>query len=171
MARYADCPSVEVSAHVDAGSAFVWALLCDVNLPARFSTEFLGAEWLDGATGPALGARFRGKNRHVAVGEWETVSVVTACEPERVLEWSVGDPGRPAAVWRFEIEPDGAGVVLRQRATMGPGRSGLSAAIEAAPEREEQIVGRRLEEYRTNMAANLEGIQDLATGTGPVPEG
>ncbi len=162
MARYAECPSVEVATHVDAPADVVWSLLCDVNLPARFSNEFLGAEWLDGATGPVLGARFRGKNRHPAIGEWESVSVVTACEPERVLEWSVGDPDRPAAVWRFEIEPDGAGVTLRQRARMGPGRSGLSAAIEANPDREERIVERRLEEYRTNMEANLRGISALA---------
>jgi hypothetical protein len=148
--------------HVDAPPAVVWALLCDVNLPARFSNEFLGAEWLDGANGPALGARFRGKNRHPAIGEWESVSVVTACEPERVLEWSVGNPDRPSAVWRFEIEPDKFGVILRQRAQMGPGRSGLNAAIDANPDREERIVERRLDEYRTNMEANLAGIRDLA---------
>jgi hypothetical protein len=90
------------------------------------------------------------------------VSVVTAYEPERALEWSVGDPARPAAVWRFDIEPDGAGVLLRQSARVGPGRSGLTAAIAANPDREERIVERRLQEYRTNMEANLTGIQALA---------
>ncbi len=163
MVRHADNPSTEVQAHIDASPAFVWSLVSDVNFSARFSREFLGASWLDGATEPALGARFRGRNRHPAAGEWETVSVVTACEPERALEWSVGDPARPAAVWRFDIEPDGAGARLRQSARMGPGRSGITAAIESNPDREERIVERRLQEYRTNMEANLIGIQALAS--------
>ena len=32
-----------------AAPAVVWALVCDIQLPARFSAEFEGAEWLDGA--------------------------------------------------------------------------------------------------------------------------
>ena len=42
------------------------------------------AEWLDGATGPALGARFRGHVRRNEIGPvyWTTCRV-TACEPGR----------------------------------------------------------------------------------------
>ena len=163
--KYADCPTVEVHAQIPADAAFVWGLLCDVNFSSRFSKEFVGGEWLDGATGPALGARFLGRNRHPSAGEWESVSVVTACEPGRVLEWAVGDPAFPAAVWRFEIAEGGDGVVVTQRAQMGPGPSGLTRVIEARPELEDRIVERRLAEYRENMQANLDGIRDLATAS------
>lgn len=162
MARYADAPTVEVSAHVSATAEFVWHLVSDVNFSARFSREFVGAEWLDGATGPALGARFRGTSRHPAIGEWHTVSVVTEYEPGRILQWTVGSLEDPTAVWRFEIAEEDGGVLVTQRAQMGPGPSGLTAAIETNPDKEERIVEHRLDEYRTNMRSNLDGIRHLA---------
>ncbi|MGH8994478.1 MAG: SRPBCC family protein [Acidimicrobiales bacterium] len=169
MPRYSDTPTVEVRAHIAASADFVWHLLCDVNFSAQFSNEFVEAEWLDGATGPALGVRFRGTNRHPAIGEWQSVSVITECEPGRALQWSVGDPEGPAAVWRFDIAEEAEGVLVTQKAQMGPGPSGLTGAIEAHPEQEERIVDRRLDEYRINMQANLDGIRALAAeapGTG-----
>ena len=45
---------------------------------------------------------------------------------------------------------------------MGPAPSGLSIAIEAMPDKEERIVARRLEEWRTNMQATIEGVKALA---------
>ena len=45
--RYADCPTVSVSVVVDAPPSVVWPLVTDINLPARFSSEFLGATWVE----------------------------------------------------------------------------------------------------------------------------
>ena len=160
--RYADGPSVLVEAHVDAPPSRVWELVSDIALPARFSEEFQGAEWLDGATGPTAGARFRGTNRHPAIGEWETTSVVVACDAERAYGWAVGDPDRPSASWRFDLEPDGTGTGLRYSCVLGPGPSGLSYAIEQRPDKEERIIERRCEEHRANMQRVLDGIKALA---------
>jgi len=162
--RYSDCPSVEVDVHIDSTPDRVWPLISDINLPARFSTEFQGAQWLDGKTGPRVGARFAGRNRHQAIGEWETTSVVVACEERRVFAWAVGDPEYPSATWSFELEPEEGGSRLRQRARMGPAPSGLTAAIQAMPDKEERIVARRLDEFRSNMASVLEGIKAMAEG-------
>jgi hypothetical protein len=140
----------------------VWELVSDINLPARFSSEFQGADWVEDATGPALGARFAGRNQHAAIGEWATTSFVVACEPERILEWAVTDPDQPSASWRFEIEPAGSGTRLKQWMRMGPGRSGLNIAIDAMPDKEERIIARRLSEHRANMTATLAGIKALA---------
>jgi hypothetical protein len=128
----------------------------------EWSPENLGGTWLDGATGPALGARLRARNRHAAAGEWETVSVVVECEPPRRFAWAVGDPEIPGAIWSFDLEPDGTGTRLRQRAVMGPGPSGTTAVIEAMPDKEERIVARRLQEFERNMLATLEGMKQLA---------
>jgi len=167
MTRYADSPVVEVDVVIDAPVERVWSLITDVNLPARFSPEFLGAEWLD--DGPALGARFSGRNSHPSIGEWTTTSWVNRFEPHRVFGWSVSDPANPSASWWFELEPDAepgrAAVRLRQGARMGPAPSGLSIAIDAMPDKEERIVERRLEEWRRAMTATLEGIKALAEGT------
>lgn len=158
--RYADGPTVEVATDVAAPAAVVWALVTDIELPARFSEEFLGGEWLD--PGPAPGARFRGRNRHPAIGEWETTSYVTRCEPHRDFAWAVTDPERPAARWWFALEPVDGAVRLRFGVRLGPGPSGLTAAITAMPDKEERIVARRLAEHERNMAATLAGIKGLA---------
>jgi hypothetical protein len=160
--RLAEGPTTEVEVHIDAPADAVWSYVSDIDLPARFSSELTGARWLDGATAPALGARFKGSSRHDAVGEWETTCGVTVWEPGRSFAWAVGDPTNPAAVWRFDVTPDGDGVRLRQWAQLGPGRSGLTPAIEAMPDKEERIIARRLSEHRANMEATVNGIKSMA---------
>ena len=158
--RYADTPTAEVEVLVHAPPERVWQLVSDINVPARFSNEFAGAQWL--GDGPCVGAQFKGSNEHPAIGAWQTTSVITRCEPGRIFEWAVGDPEYPSATWRFELLPVDAGVRLTQWCRMGPGPSGLSIAIEAMPDKEERIVSRRLEEFRTNMQATVAGIKQLA---------
>jgi uncharacterized protein YndB with AHSA1/START domain len=159
--RYADGPSAEVEVEVDAPVERVWALVTDIELPARFSSELQGARWLD--DGPALAARFVGRSQHPAAGTWETTCVVTECSAPRSFGWAVGDPDHPSALWRFDLAPlAGGGTRLRQWMRMGPAPSGLTPAIEAMPDKEERIVARRLDEHRANMAATLAGIKDLA---------
>lgn len=155
--RYADGPTVEVDVLIAAPVEEVWEIVTDINLPAEFSTEFLGAEWLD--DGPALGAGFVGHNRHDALGEWETTSWVNRFEPPHAFGWAVSDPDNPSATWWFALDEQEGGVRVRQGARMGPAPSGLTVAISAMPDKEERIVGRRLEEWERNMRATLEGIK------------
>ncbi len=161
MVRYADKPTVEVSIYIAAPVARVWRLVTDINLPARFSTEFQGAEWLD-SEGPAIGARFVGRNGHAATGEWQTTCTVTWFEPERSFGYTVNDLEDPAARWRFDLESIGGGTRLSMWAEMGPGRSGVTYFIHKYPESEEEIVAARLEEWRGNMQATVAGIKALA---------
>ena len=140
----------------------MWELVTDIDLPARFSTEFRGAEWLD--DGPAVGARFVGRNHHEALGEWETTSFVDRYEPLRHVRLGVTDADDPSASWWFELEPDDDGVRLRQGTRMGPAPSGLNIAIEAMPDKEERIVARRLEEFERNMQATARRHQAARRG-------
>jgi hypothetical protein len=139
----------------------VWELVSDISMPTRWSTEVQETSWIDGASGPSLGARFAGHNRHAAIGEWDVVCTVTRFEPAQCFEWVVGEPGHPAAVWRFVLEGSDGSVVLRQEMQMGPARSGLNIAIDAMPDKESKIIARRLEEHRVNMQANLDGVKSL----------
>ncbi len=157
-----DCPTAEVSVVIGAPPPAVWPLVSDVQLPARFSSEFRGAEWLDGATGPALGARFKGRNYHPARGEWETTSTICEYQPERKLGWSVGSPQFPAARWRFVLEPEARGTRLIQWVQIGPGPSGISFVIESMPDKESRILRRRLAEHQANMQATIAGIKAIA---------
>jgi len=158
--RYADGPTAQVEVLIDAPVERVWELVTDINLPARFSSEFLGARWTDDTRG--VGASFVGRSQHKAMGEWETVSYVSRSEPMSVFEWSVTDLDDPSSTWWFELESRDDRVLLRHCGRMGPAPSGLTIAITAMPDKEERIIARRLEEFEANMRATLEGIKQLA---------
>ncbi|HEY3240480.1 MAG TPA: SRPBCC family protein [Acidimicrobiia bacterium] len=165
--RFDERPTVAVEVHVEAPPEQVWPVVADIATPIRFSSELQEVTWLDDAGGAAPGARFKGRNLHPARGEWETTSTIVACEPGRVFAWAVGDPERPSALWRFELEPAEGGTLLRQWAQMGPGPSGVTMIIEQMPDKEEAIIERRLGEWRQNMVATVEGVKGLAEGGHP----
>src|SRR2546423_913482 len=73
--KYADGPSVEVEAWIDAPPAVVWAFVSDIATPCQFSQELQETRWIDDT-------HFAGRNHHDAVGEWETTCTVVANEPE-----------------------------------------------------------------------------------------
>lgn len=160
--RFSDGPTVEVETLIAAPPERVWELCTDLGRMAEWGGgENLGGEWVEGE--PATkGARFKGRNKHKAVGEWETTSVVVDCDPPRAFAWAVGDPENASATWRFDLTPQGSGTKLRQHVRMGPGPSGLTFAIERMPDKEERIIERRIEEHTANMSATLEGIKRVA---------
>lgn len=162
--RYRDQPTMQVEERIAADPATLWALVTDIGLPSRFSEELQGAEWLDGATGVAVGNRFRGTNENEHLGVWQTECVVTEVEPERRWTWEVHGGDNRMATWGFEIDPGREAVTVRQWARMGPDPSGLNIAIDAMPEKEGRIISRRLQEWERNMTANLTGIKALAEG-------
>src|ERR1700687_6499680 len=101
--RYSDCPSTEVGLLINASPEAVWTMVSDIHRPARFSSEFKGAEWLDDEAGPRVGARFRGRNHHPVIGEWETICTVSHLDPPLILGYVVGNPDDPAAQWRITL--------------------------------------------------------------------
>ena len=98
--------------HMQAAPEQIWPLVSDVVSNARrFAAETFDAEWLDGATGPTVGVRFRG---HVKRNGWGpvywSVATIDACEPGREFAFAVDLlPGRPAIRWRYQFEPKGDG--------------------------------------------------------------
>ncbi len=159
---YADTPVVAAQIDIEAPPERVWPLVSDIFLMPGLSGELQEVAWLDGATGPAVGCRFAGRNANAALGNWETVSTVVECDEPRCFAWVVGDPGHPSTSWRFTLRPGGAGTVLEQRMQMGPARSGLSLAIDAMPDKEAKIVFVRLRELEGAMKHNLAAIKELA---------
>ncbi|CAN5674393.1 SRPBCC family protein [soil metagenome] len=139
--------------------ATAWDLVTDIHLPARCSSELQSVQWIGGADRVAVGARFRGCNRHEALGTWETECEVAECDQGTRWVWNVLNSEQVIATWGFEVEPTSDGVLVRQWARMGPGRSGVSVAIEARPALEARIVARRLSEWQQNMRTNLDSIR------------
>ncbi|MFG2141189.1 SRPBCC family protein [Streptomyces sp. NPDC048650] len=164
-ARYADTPTAEVETPVSAPPERVWELVSDIGLMPRTSAELQSTHWLDGATAPTVGARFTGRSRHAALGEWTTTSHIVECERPTMFAWAVEDPQRPSATWRFTLTPHNGGTLLRHWVRIGPGPSGLSYAIDRMPDKEQKIVFVRLQEFESAMTATLQGIKNLAEGT------
>lgn len=162
--RYRDQPTVEVTQRVDCDVPTAWGYVTDITLPARCSAELQSVEWLDGAESVAVGARFRGSNAHAAIGEWQTVCEVVEVEDQRRWVYNVLGHDGPIASWGFEVDPARDGVLIRQWGRLGPGPSGLSIGIAAQPDREGQIIERRLAEWKKNMTANLEWIRSQVEG-------
>ncbi|WP_445170583.1 SRPBCC family protein [Mycolicibacterium sp. Dal123E01] len=103
----------------------VWNLVSDVTQIGRFSPETITAEWVDGATGPSCGAKFRGRVKRNEKGPiYWTSCMVVECEPGRVFAFTVRSRpmGLPIAprntvglTWRYLFEPaDGGSLVTEE---------------------------------------------------------
>ena len=116
--RFADGPGTIVETDIKAPAAAVWALVTDLNVPAAFSTEFLGARWESEDRG--VGATFLARNHHPAVGEYQMRCWVDAREENRAFGWRTADPGpaRRAVALRPGASPraDAAAVLRHDRA-------------------------------------------------------
>ena len=100
-----------VTLHIDATPEKVWGLVSDITKMGTYSPEVFEAEWLDGATGPEVGARYRGHVKRNEVGPtyWTTCEV-TECRPGEVFEFAVVMGNKPVNTWRYEFAPaDGGG--------------------------------------------------------------
>lgn len=100
----------------------VWELVSDVRNTGRFSPETFEAEWLGGATGPELGAKFRGHVRRNDIGPvyWTTCRV-TACDPGREFGFEVLIGDRPVNNWHYRFEPTATGTDVTESFFMNEG--------------------------------------------------
>ena len=109
--------SVSASAVVEAPPETVWALVADITRMGEWSPETRRAEWIDGATGPDVGARFQGHNQRGPVARWTTTCTVTECEPGRVFAFSVDNPTR--STWRYSFVPSEHGTMVTEMVELG----------------------------------------------------
>jgi hypothetical protein len=99
-----------VTVHMAATPERIWDLVSDVTKIGNYSPETFEAEWLEGATGPALGAKFRGHVKRNGRGPiyWTTCTVL-ACDPGHEFAFGVGGNKRPLNTWRYQLEARGDG--------------------------------------------------------------
>ena len=110
-----------VTVHMVAPPDRIWELLSDVTRIGSYSPETFEAEWLQGATGPAVGAKFRGHVKRNGRGPtyWTTCSV-TESDPGRAFAFGVGPSGKPLSVWGYTIEPSGDGADVTESFALKP---------------------------------------------------
>ena len=93
-----------VTLHIDAPAPEVWALVSDITRMGSYSPEVMEAKWLGDATGPAVGARYRGHVKRNEKGPtyWTTCEV-TECVPGEVFEFAVLINDKAVNTWRYEF--------------------------------------------------------------------
>lgn len=105
--------TVSVSRTIDAPAELVWNLITDLPRMGEWSPENNGGSWAKGATGPSLGARFKGTNSN-GRRRWSTDVVITACEPGREFAFEVTATGLAVANWSYRVEPEGDGCTVTE---------------------------------------------------------
>jgi hypothetical protein len=95
---------VEVSLDIDAPAEDIYALVADLPRMGEWSPQTTRVVWRGGSSGPVLGAKFRGDNKHGLV-RWSTFGTVTVAEPGREFGFEVGFGGLPVARWGYRFEP------------------------------------------------------------------
>ena len=96
----------EASIEIDAVAEQIYDLLADLPRMGEWSPECHRVEWLDGASGPAAGVRFRGYN-HIGPIKWTAEGRITAAERAREFGFSTEDKGREMTRWRYRFEQVG----------------------------------------------------------------
>ena len=96
--------------------------------------------WIDGAAGPATGARFEGDNEAklgpITLKKWTTTSEVTEYQPTSVFEFVA----EGYTTWRYEFEAAGDGTRVTESVSHAPYTGWQRFAYETVMRRSTAIV-------------------------------
>ncbi|MGZ6827726.1 MAG: SRPBCC family protein [Mycobacteriales bacterium] len=98
--------SLSRTVDVDAPAERVWELVSDLPRMGELSPENTGGRWIGGATGPAVGARFKGTNRS-GWRRWSTTVEVVRCEPGSAFAFDVVAGPMRVASWAYDVTATG----------------------------------------------------------------
>jgi len=146
---------VTVSEEISAPAERVWAMVSDVTRMGEWSPESEGAIWLRGASGPDVGATFRGINRN-GKKKWSTSGKIVACEPGRLLTFRITVKGLKIAEWSYSVEVVGAGCRITETWIDQRGRIAKSLGKPASG------VADRAEHNRGTMQQTLASLKSAA---------
>ena len=106
-------PDVTVEEVIAAPAQMLYDLVSDVTRMGEWSPETTSCRWVRGATGPRVGARFRGSNRN-GWRRWSTSCTVVSAEPGARFSFDVDLPGLRVSRWTYEFLPEGQGTRVRE---------------------------------------------------------
>lgn len=89
---------------IDARPELVFATLSNLAEMGRLSPENTGGEWLGSASGPALGARFKGTNARDS-DTWSTTARISTFEPPSTFVFDVTFGPFRVSKWEYSVEP------------------------------------------------------------------
>lgn len=92
--------NLQVERIIEAPPEVLYDLVSDVTRIGEWSPECFEASWLDGATEPAVGVRFKGMNK-LGFASWSTKPTITEAERGKVFAFKVPKDYGPQ--WRYEF--------------------------------------------------------------------
>lgn len=151
----------QVQRHVAATPEQIYRLVSDVTRTPEWSPEVIGCRWLDGATGPAVGARFTARNKRRWFA-WSNTPVVDVVDPGREFAFHRTERGGGSIRWSYLLEPapDGTTAVVLRYDVLQPVPRGLHVVLRL-------LFGVRDLEHdlRANMEISLDRIAGLTAST------
>jgi Polyketide cyclase / dehydrase and lipid transport len=103
---------------IEASPDALYALVSDVTRTPEYSPEVVKCTWIKGATGPAVGARFKAINHAGRVPDWPNKPIVTVAEPGRAWAFERTEVGGGTIEWRYTFEPQGTGTLVTESYTV-----------------------------------------------------
>jgi hypothetical protein len=101
----------EVQLHIRANAERLYDLVSDVPRTPQWSPEVISCTWLDGATGPAVGARFLARNKRRWL-TWTNKPVVQTAERGREFAFTRTEHGGGTIRWYYRFTPAGTGTTV-----------------------------------------------------------
>jgi hypothetical protein len=98
-----------VERYIEASPEVLYDFISDVTRTPERSPDIARCEWLDGATGPAVGARFKSVNHQGRGPNWSNKPVVTVADPGREFSFTRSEPFGGTLLWRHQFVPEGTG--------------------------------------------------------------
>lgn len=103
---------------VQASPERVYRVVSDVTRMSELSPEIRRCTWIRGATGPAVGARFRAINTLGRLRTWPNWPVVVTADPGREFAVSRTEPLFGTLEWRYRLTPEGGGTRVAESYTV-----------------------------------------------------
>ncbi len=104
-----DLTTDTVDRYIEARPEALYGIIADVTRTPEYTPDIVRVEWLDGATGPAVGARFKAINTAGKGPKWSNKPVITVLDPNREIAWERTEKGGGTLEWRYRFEPEGTG--------------------------------------------------------------
>lgn len=146
--------------HIDAPPEKVYDVVTDVTRMGEWSPETVKGQWLDGATGPAVGARFKGTNRKGLV-RWSTKPRVVIADEGREFAFVTETGGKEQTKWSYRFEPDGGGAKVTESFEM---MNDVPGAVVFAEKYIMRVKDRRAD-LQQDMAKTLQRVKAAVEGS------
>jgi hypothetical protein len=147
----------QATTHINASPEALYDLVSDVRRMGEWSPVCRSCTWVDGATGPAVGARFKGSNAR-GPARWSTRPRVVVADPGREFAFVIEFGGREQTRWSYRFEPAAGGTTVTESFEMMADMPRLFMVME----RVFMGIRDRKVDLERNMAETLERLKTVA---------